>query len=122
MTTNVIAIIHNNLTTLLPHPNYLMDLAVIIFYLDHRSDNFLIINNYALMYRVLKCDVIFLQTFPLEPLDLVMQYTQLLQEHVQNFKSLALIKVKIEKFKVLHSTSHTNLPYLVSIPNFRNKH
>ena len=29
-------------------------------------------------YRVLKCDVIILQTFPFEPLNLVMRYTQLL--------------------------------------------
>ena len=53
--------------------------------------------------RVLKCDVITLPTFPFEPLNLVMWYTQLLQERVQNLKSLALMKVKIEKFEVLHS-------------------
>ena len=30
------------------------------------------------VYRVLKCDVIILQTFPFEPLNLIMRYTQLL--------------------------------------------
>ena len=30
------------------------------------------------------------------------------------------MKEKIEKFEVLQS--HTNLSYLVSVPNFRNKH
>ena len=29
-------------------------------------------------YRVLKCDVIILQTFPFEPLNLIVRYTQLL--------------------------------------------
>ena len=31
-----------------------------------------------LVYRVLKCEVIFLQIFPFEPLNLIMRYTRLL--------------------------------------------
>ena len=49
--------------------------------------------------RVLKCDVNILQTFPFKPLNLIVRYTQPLYECVQNFKSLALVKVKIEKFE-----------------------
>ena len=37
------------------------------------------------------------------------RYKQLLQEHVQNVKSLALMKVKIEKFEVSHSPILTSL-------------
>ena len=51
-----------------------------------------------------------------------MRYTQLLYERVQNFKSLALMKVKIEK-QWSFTQSHTNLSYLGPVsPNFRNKH
>ena len=69
-------------------------------------------------HRVLKFDVIILQTFPFEPLNLIMWYAQLLQERGQNFKSLALMNIEIWSF----TRSHTNLCYLVSVPNFRNKH
>ena len=55
-------------------------------------------------HRVVKCDVIILQTFPFKPQNHIMRYTQLLKERVQNFKSLALLKAKIEKFKVRQIT------------------
>ena len=35
-------------------------------------------SNLFLQYRFLKCDVIVLQTFPFEPLNLIMRYAQLL--------------------------------------------
>ena len=55
--------------------------------------------------RLLKCDIIILQTFPFEHLylDHHVTYTAAVRMSVQNFKSLALMKVKIEKFEVLRS-------------------
>ena len=53
--------------------------------------------------RVAKCDVIILQIFTFKPQNHIKQCTQQLRECVQNFKSLAILKVKIEPFKVPYS-------------------
>ena len=55
------------------------------------------------LYRVVKCDVIILQIFTFKPQNHIKQCTQQLRECVQNFKSLAVLKVKIEPFKVPYS-------------------
>ena len=60
-------------------------------------------------HRVLKCDLIILQIFPFELLDLIKRYIQLLLECGQNVKSLTLMKVKIEKFEVSHRPILTSL-------------
>ena len=55
-------------------------------------------------YRVLKCDIIILQTFPFEPVI----YTAAVRMW-EKLKLLALMKVKIEKSEVLHSPILTSL-------------
>ena len=64
---------------------------------------------------MLKCDVIILQIFTFEHQNHVTQCTQQLQKCVHNFKSLALLKVKIEPFKVPYSTILSS--YFALVPN-----
>ena len=56
-----------------------------------------------IQYRVAKRDIIILHIFTFKPQNHIKQCTQQLRECAQNFKSLAVLKLKIELFKVPYS-------------------